>query len=184
MTIHEDIIAAYEPLIFPGLEKVHITERYYSSYGDPHTNDFEELASIEWDGEPWQFNMTAIFHHKPSGALFYATDSGCSCPSPFEGTTTEHLVPLTRTQDWLEHVEKNIGQLRRDEEDIRLGRLEDPNYRPWYDLSDMQRQLSYVTDQSFHVFNTISDHFETHDIVVDFSVSLVEVKEDEDDDVV
>lgn len=182
MTIHEDIIAAYDKFsrVYGTTRPVLVSDGgWQSSHSQRRTTDFEMLDSIEWDNEPYMFNMSAVFHHTPSGALFYATDSGCSCPSPFENMTTLDLKPITRMQDWLDHVEDCCGDLRRDEEDVRLGRLEEPDYRSREYLSDMQSQLSYITDQSFRVFNEISDHFETHDINADFSVSIVE-KEDDD----
>lgn len=186
MTIHEDIIAAYESLILPDHEdkKVFITDRgWYSNSGDAKTSDFEMLDSIEWDDESYQFNMTGVFHHKPTGALFYATDSGCSCPSPFEDMTVDRLKPLARMQDWLDHVEECSGDLKRDEEDVRLGRLEDANYRPWHRLEGMQRRLGYITDQSFRIFNTISDHFETHTVSTDYFAVGAEFSVKNDDNI-
>lgn len=183
MTIHEDIIAAYEKAVSPGVD-VRITDYFYSHASVPQTDDFVELCSVEWDNEPWQFNITAVFHHKPTGALFYASDSGCSCPSPFESMTVADLEPLTRMQDWIDIVDSSTRVLKLDEEDVRLGRSEDANYRPWYSLSCAQKQLSYITDQTFRAFNTISDHFETHDIITDFKVSVKEKNDDSDDDMI
>ena len=182
MTIHEDIIAAYEKAVSPGVE-VRITDCFYSFASYTQTDDFVELCSVEWDNEPWQFNITAVFHHKPTGALFYASDSGCSCPSPFESTTIADLEPLTRMQDWIDIVESSTRTLKLEEEDVRLGRLEDADYRSWENLSDLQRQLSSVTDQAHRVFNRISNHFDTHNIISDFTVTVVE-EEQEDDDLI
>lgn len=30
------------------------------------------------------YNTLLVFHHTPSGRMFWTQDSGCSCPAPFE----------------------------------------------------------------------------------------------------
>lgn len=40
------------------------------------------LADIEWTGEPWEFDRTEYLGH--NGTVWFASDSGCSCPEPFE----------------------------------------------------------------------------------------------------
>jgi hypothetical protein len=64
---------------------------------------FTQIAEVEWEDQPYQFNLTRVYRHD-SGALFYAEDTGCSCPIPFESTTTDHLKPILRIQDWHDHV--------------------------------------------------------------------------------
>ena len=32
----------------------------------------------------YEYNMLIVLQHTPSGRLFWAKDSGCSCPTPFE----------------------------------------------------------------------------------------------------
>src|SRR5699024_372088 len=46
--------------------------------------DYEEIGEVEWSEESYQFDLTRVYRQISTGALFYATDSGCSCPSPFE----------------------------------------------------------------------------------------------------
>lgn len=66
---------------------------------------YTSIADVEWDHESYQFNMTRVYVEDSTGRLFYAEDSGCSCPSPFEDTTVEELTPIDRLQDWYSHVE-------------------------------------------------------------------------------
>lgn len=74
-----------------------------SGWGGKPT-DYVFVADVEWEDESYQFNMTRVYQHAPTGKLFYAEDSGCSCPSPFEDTTEDDLHPITRLQDWYDHV--------------------------------------------------------------------------------
>ena len=41
------------------------------------------VDSFDWDHESWQFNITQVWKEK-RGRYFVASDSGCSCPSPFQ----------------------------------------------------------------------------------------------------
>ena len=61
---------------------------------------YTNIASIEWSYESYEFNLTDIFVRKSDGALFSASDSGCSCPAPFEDTTEADLAPIKTMQDF------------------------------------------------------------------------------------
>lgn len=56
-------------------------------YYQPEKFDLTPIGQVEWDDESWQFNMTAVWVDK-FGQLYWADDSGCSCPSPFEDFTS------------------------------------------------------------------------------------------------
>lgn len=66
--------------------------------------DYEEVGEVDWDDEPYSFDLTRVYKQISTGALFYAEDSGCSCPAPFEDTEDTDLIPITRMQDWYDHV--------------------------------------------------------------------------------
>ena len=66
--------------------------------------DYEEIGEVEWSEESYQFDLTRVYRQISTGALFYATDSGCSCPSPFEDLEDYELTPIRRMQDWHDHV--------------------------------------------------------------------------------
>lgn len=77
-------------------------------------DNYKQICSVEWSGEPWEFNQTAVFESKETRMLFYAEDSGCSCPSPFEETSFDDLTPILRLQDWIDHtVERMNDKYRR-----------------------------------------------------------------------
>src|SRR5690606_10820071 len=57
---------------------------------------FGLTAIGELSREPdYDFYMLVVWEHE-DGRLFWATDTGCSCPSPFEDfTSLDHLSGLT-----------------------------------------------------------------------------------------
>lgn len=72
---------------------VNVEKRSPSSYGD--YAGFTKISEIEWEGESYQFNVTGVWVRDSDGTLWYAEDSGCSCPSVWETTTQlERLFSL------------------------------------------------------------------------------------------
>lgn len=58
-----------------------------SPYNHPEKHNLEIVGEIETN-ESYAFTMLVVWKNK-DGELFYATDSGCSCPSPFEDLNSE-----------------------------------------------------------------------------------------------
>jgi hypothetical protein len=56
---------------------------YNDPYSSPEKYGLEIVGEVEWYDEPYEFDMTVVWKDK-EGQLYYASDSGCSCPSPFE----------------------------------------------------------------------------------------------------
>ena len=64
------------------VERKNNEEQYYGHY-----KGFTKLDEIEWDNESYAFNITGIWVRDEDGTVWYADDSGCSCPTPWENTT-------------------------------------------------------------------------------------------------
>ena len=64
--------------------------------GDMPIPGFEVLQEIEEGGLSYEFHILALWRETATGALFFGTDSGCSCPSPWESTSESDLTPITR----------------------------------------------------------------------------------------
>ena len=75
-------------------------------YYNPEAFGLEIVGDIEWSDGRYQFDLTVVFRDVLSGDLFYAEDSGCSCPSPFEDVGRNHLIPVTKTMDLITHLEE------------------------------------------------------------------------------
>lgn len=69
----------------------------------PAATEYTRIAEVEWDDESYEFNLTAVYRHE-DGRLFVASDSGCSCPIPFDDTRESDLTPITRLQDWYDYI--------------------------------------------------------------------------------
>lgn len=70
------------------------------------------LGEISWDDGCYQFDLTAVWYSIDMGQLYYADDSGCSCPSPFENiSTVEQLIECTLSE-LKEHLNNQLKHSR------------------------------------------------------------------------
>lgn len=53
-------------------------------YNAPEEWGTEIVAVYSDDDLSYEFNMFVVWRDLETGYIFYANDSGCSCPSPFE----------------------------------------------------------------------------------------------------
>lgn len=52
-------------------------------YQYPENHRLKIISVFEREPQ-WDFNMHVIFKHEDTNKVYYAHDSGCSCPTPFE----------------------------------------------------------------------------------------------------
>lgn len=64
-------------------------------YYNPEEFGLQTFGSLDEDCS-YEFNMLVVWLQPVTGKLFWATDSGCSCPSPFETENLQSLNPLVR----------------------------------------------------------------------------------------
>ena len=58
-------------------------------YYQPDAFGITPVGEVDWDDESCSFNITVVWQSKEDPQVFYwAQDSGCSCPAPFEGFTS------------------------------------------------------------------------------------------------
>lgn len=53
------------------------------------------VKTISLRDEPYEFDDVRLYVRKADGAILYARDSGCSCPSPFEYAKVVDLKETT-----------------------------------------------------------------------------------------
>lgn len=80
-------------------------------YYDPEKFGLKIFEHIEDDHASYSFDDFVIWERLEDGKLFYGTDSGCSCPSPFEDQGLSDLTPVTT----LEQLEIAIDEYRGDD---------------------------------------------------------------------
>jgi hypothetical protein len=58
-------------------------------YYQPEAFGITTIGEVSWHEESYEFDFTVVWQSKEDPKLFYwARDSGCSCPSPFEDYTS------------------------------------------------------------------------------------------------
>lgn len=68
---------------------------YWDNYTD--FDGLERLGEVEVDNEPYSFNLIGLW--KGAEGYYLGTDSGCSCPTPWESYAKADLTgPLTAEQ--------------------------------------------------------------------------------------
>lgn len=61
-----------------------MSNMYYS----PEKFGLELVAEVSWNDDSYQFDDTIVLFHRETGRWFVESDSGCSCPCPFEGLSS------------------------------------------------------------------------------------------------
>ncbi len=94
---------------------------------DPKELGLKVFSETAEDDMSYSFNIFAVWHDPEIRGLFYAEDSGCSCPSPFEdyrkredlGFTNREEEILVALNEWKEgysdysRSKRDISSLRR-----------------------------------------------------------------------
>jgi hypothetical protein len=57
---------------------------YYDTNDKPNEVGLVKLGELDEADLYYEYNTLLVVKHEPTGRIFYATDSGCSCPTPFE----------------------------------------------------------------------------------------------------
>lgn len=65
-------------------------------YYHPEKYGWETVGEIQWGYASYDFDITAVW--KKGRKFYMESDSGCSCPSPFESTEPADLKPMTAHQ--------------------------------------------------------------------------------------
>lgn len=76
-------------------------------YHDPEVFDLELIGTLEEESN-YSFDILGVWRRKEDGAIGWAHDSGCSCPSPFE-TFTEGFVDLNKLPETMDEFEVAIS---------------------------------------------------------------------------
>lgn len=72
---------------------------YENIYYSPEKFGLETVGEIHWTDEPYQFDFTVVWK-AGKGKYYIASDSGCSCPSPFEDYNSVESLdgPMTKKE--------------------------------------------------------------------------------------
>lgn len=75
---------------------------YYDDdlYYNPEKFGLRTVGEVEWEGASYEFHLTAVWYHEGEQRFYWASDSGCSCPSPFETFNSLHDPGVTSGSAW------------------------------------------------------------------------------------
>jgi hypothetical protein len=65
----------------------------HNLYSHPEAFGWSTFGEINLDTEDYGFDMFVVWRTS-DGTFVWGNDSGCSCPEPFEDTTTKDVIPL------------------------------------------------------------------------------------------
>lgn len=66
-------------------------------YYNPDKFGLTIIGEVEWSEPCYSFDTTVVWKHE-DGTFYWASDSGCSCPTPFEDYTS--LEDLSSGTKW------------------------------------------------------------------------------------
>ena len=87
-------------------------------YYDPEKFGLTIVATVQWGERNYNFDLT-VFWKDTEGQLYMASDSGCSCPKPFENVyDLDQLNKVTKHEALasLDGQIKRMEELRRESE--------------------------------------------------------------------
>jgi hypothetical protein len=87
----------------------------YNIYSSPQEFGLREVAQMEWTEPSYSFDTTVVWRDQ-DGRYYVASDSGCSCPGPFERITgLDELETFVNIFQVLEHVRERFADLNEDD---------------------------------------------------------------------
>lgn len=96
-------------------------------YYNPEKFGLTKIAELDFSSGSYEFNITAVFTQDGvTDRFFWASDSGCSCPSPFENYTS------------IESLES--GDFKRVREYLN-GRFDEENYGNYVKITELHPVL-------------------------------------------
>ena len=74
-------------------------------YYSPEDFGLTQIAEVDWREEPYEFCLTVLWRDGAS-KFYVGSDSGCSCPRPFEDyRSAEDLAPVRDLGDLIRALE-------------------------------------------------------------------------------
>lgn len=79
-------------------------------YYNPEAYGLEAVSTLEDPNASYSFDTVALWRRIADGKLFWAADSGCSCPTPFDEYDLRNINPLPETErDLRNAIDKEAG---------------------------------------------------------------------------
>lgn len=76
-------------------------------YYNPEKFGLTTVGELDYSSGSYEFDYTAVWVDDQKN-LYYADDSGCSCPSPFEGLGLNDLTKANTVQELQGHLRARL----------------------------------------------------------------------------
>ena len=101
-------------------------------YNSPSAFGLEILGTVQWTEQSYDYDMTIVLRSETAtGTLYWADDSGCSCPSPFEYCTSLDKLETGTLADLEAHLNDRLATAVKTDWDD-----------PWADVADILRKAA------------------------------------------
>jgi len=89
---------------------------YYNDvYSSPEKYGLEPVGELNEDDLSYEFHMLNVWQHKETGVIYWQSDSGYSCPSPYENYLSLDALNEIKNKHDLEEFVKNARNFPADE---------------------------------------------------------------------
>lgn len=93
-------------------------------YYSPEKFGLAVIKDVEWRGESYEFCQTVVWKDA-EGHMYAASDSGCSCPEPFEAyRSVNDLDPVDTFDALIAHIKKAGEDMYFDWDETQVERAE------------------------------------------------------------
>lgn len=75
-------------------------------YYQPENYGLRTIGEVEFSSGSYEFDTSVVWQDVETGALYYAHDSGCSCPIPFDSEDRSTIKKIERVQELIDHLEE------------------------------------------------------------------------------
>jgi hypothetical protein len=82
----------------------------HNIYSSPEAFGLRTIGEAEFSDGSYQFDRTVVWKDVETGAFYFADDSGCSCPVPFDDIGRADITKIERLQDLIDHLERRKAE--------------------------------------------------------------------------
>lgn len=117
----------------------HVNDVYHS----PEKFGLTIVGMLDDPQSSYSFDDTVVWQSTDSRKLYYGQDSGCSCPSSFEGQGIEDLTEIT-DETWNDFFAATRGRVR-----TGYGNRRDESFYDQVDATDLLAKVSMLMGEQY-----------------------------------
>jgi hypothetical protein len=87
-----------------------MTDWFENVYSSPEKYGLTTIGEVSWSEPCYDFDLTAVWRSS-QGVLYWADDSGCSCPAPFEDYRSLEELKTGSGADLARHLNERLADM-------------------------------------------------------------------------